>query len=73
MKPHTGGAWDAEDCALLLMDYQDNVLGTIFEQDRRVIELNVSTRPCIIKITLLPAPPPPPFGHSRRFASAFFA
>lgn len=25
------------------MDYQDNVLGTIFEQDRRVIELNVST------------------------------
>lgn len=38
-----GGAWDAADCALLLMDYQDNVLGTIFEQDRRVIELNVST------------------------------
>jgi nicotinamidase-related amidase len=38
-----GGTWDAADCALLLMDYQDNVLGTIFEQDRRVVELNVRT------------------------------
>jgi nicotinamidase-related amidase len=43
MSSQRGGTWDAADCALLLMDYQDNVLGTIFEQDRRVIELNVST------------------------------
>jgi nicotinamidase-related amidase len=43
MSAQRGGTWDAADCALLLMDYQDNVLGTIFEQDRRVIELNVST------------------------------
>ena len=43
MSQPTAGAWDAADCALLLMDYQDNVLGTIFEQDRRVIELNAST------------------------------
>ena len=32
--------WRAEDCALLLIDYQDNVLDWVFEQDRRVIELN---------------------------------
>jgi nicotinamidase-related amidase len=43
MSQQSAGAWDAADCALLLMDYQDNVLGTIFEQDRRVIELNAST------------------------------
>jgi len=33
--------WDAADCALLLIDYQDHMLDLIFEQDRRVIELNV--------------------------------
>jgi nicotinamidase-related amidase len=38
-----GGVWDAKECALLLMDYQDNTLGNIFEQDRRVIELNART------------------------------
>jgi nicotinamidase-related amidase len=38
-----GGVWDAEACALVLMDYQDNTLGMIFEQDRRVIELNART------------------------------
>lgn len=37
------GVWDASECALVLMDYQDNTLGMIFEQDRRVIELNVRT------------------------------
>jgi nicotinamidase-related amidase len=37
-----GGLWDAADCALLLLDYQDNVLAAVFEQDRRVIELNAS-------------------------------
>jgi nicotinamidase-related amidase len=39
----SGGVWDAKECALLLMDYQDNTLGMIFEQDRRVIELNART------------------------------
>jgi nicotinamidase-related amidase len=33
--------WDSTDCALVLIDYQENVLDLIFEQDRRVIELNV--------------------------------
>ena len=37
------GIWDAAECALLLIDYQDNVLAALFEQDRRVVELNVST------------------------------
>lgn len=32
--------WDADDCALIFMDYQDNVLADVFEQDRRVVELN---------------------------------
>lgn len=32
--------WDASECALVLIDYQDGVLDLIFEQDRRVIELN---------------------------------
>jgi nicotinamidase-related amidase len=37
------GIWDADQCALLLIDYQDSVLGLIFEQDRRMIELNART------------------------------
>ena len=37
------GIWDAADCALLLIDYQDGVLGTVFEQDRRLVELNART------------------------------
>jgi nicotinamidase-related amidase len=37
------GVWDARECALLIMDYQDNTLGMVFEQDRRVIELNIRT------------------------------
>jgi nicotinamidase-related amidase len=37
------GVWDASQCALLLIDYQEHVLDVIFEQDRRVIELNVCT------------------------------
>lgn len=37
------GVWDSTECALLLMDYQDNTLGSVFEQDRRVIELNART------------------------------
>ena len=32
--------FDATDTALALIDYQDGVLDLIFEQDRRVIELN---------------------------------
>ena len=39
----SAGVWDSAECALLLMDYQDNTLGTVFEQDRRVIELNART------------------------------
>jgi nicotinamidase-related amidase len=35
--------WDASDCALLLIDYQDSVLEQVFEQDRRLIELNASS------------------------------
>jgi nicotinamidase-related amidase len=37
------GVWDRSECALILVDYQDHVLNVIFEQDRRVIELNVCT------------------------------
>lgn len=37
------GPWDASECALLLMDYQPEVIGTVFEQDRRMIELNAKT------------------------------
>lgn len=43
MNRQRGGTWDAADCALLLMDYQENVLGQVFEQDRRVVELNART------------------------------
>jgi nicotinamidase-related amidase len=32
--------WDASECALALIDYQEGVLGLIFEHDRRIIELN---------------------------------
>lgn len=39
----SAGVWDGGQCALLLMDYQDNTLGNVFEQDRRVIELNART------------------------------
>lgn len=35
--------WDASDCVLMLIDYQDHVFDVIFAQDRRVIELNVRT------------------------------
>jgi nicotinamidase-related amidase len=35
------GIWDGSACALVLMDYQPEVIGTVFEQDRRLIELNV--------------------------------
>jgi nicotinamidase-related amidase len=35
--------WDAKECALMFIDYQDHVLDLIFAQDRRVIELNART------------------------------
>jgi isochorismate hydrolase len=41
--PKSLRVWDASECALLLIDYQDYVLDIIFAQDRRVIELNVRT------------------------------
>jgi nicotinamidase-related amidase len=34
------GVWDGSECALVLMDYQPEVVATVFEQDRRLIELN---------------------------------
>ena len=37
------GQWDAAECALVLIDYQENVFETIVDQDRRVVELNVCT------------------------------
>src|SRR5258705_856513 len=37
------GVWDASECAVLLIDYQEHVLDLIFEQDRRVVELNART------------------------------
>src|SRR6516164_7781640 len=45
METHSkrGGVWDYKECALVFMDYQDNILGMVFEQDRRVVELNAST------------------------------
>jgi nicotinamidase-related amidase len=37
------GVWDASECVLMLIDYQDHVMDVIFAQDRRVLELNVCT------------------------------
>jgi hypothetical protein len=33
MSEPRGGVWDASQCALLLIDYQDSVLGHAAEQD----------------------------------------
>lgn len=35
--------WDASECVLMFIDYQDHVMDLIFERDRRIIELNVRT------------------------------
>jgi nicotinamidase-related amidase len=37
------GVWNASECALILSDYQDHIFDTVWQQDRRVIELNVCT------------------------------
>ena len=37
------GVWKAADCALVLSDYQEHILDTVWQQDRRVIELNICT------------------------------
>jgi|HubBroStandDraft_6_1064221.scaffolds.fasta_scaffold152173_2 isochorismate hydrolase len=42
MNDNRRAVWDASDCALLLIDYQDSVLAQVFEQDRRLIEFNAS-------------------------------
>jgi nicotinamidase-related amidase len=42
MNENRRAVWDAGDCALLLIDYQDSVLAQVFEQDRRLIEFNAS-------------------------------
>jgi hypothetical protein len=36
-KPHN---WDASECAVVLMDSRPEIIGTVFEQDRRLLELN---------------------------------
>jgi hypothetical protein len=38
---YESGIWDASECALVLMEYQPEIIGTVFEHDRRLIELNV--------------------------------
>lgn len=43
MSTESSPFFDASESALLLIDYQPEVLDLIFEQDRRIIELNVST------------------------------
>jgi len=35
--------WDASECVLMFIDYQDHVMDLIFAQDRRILELNVRT------------------------------
>jgi nicotinamidase-related amidase len=35
--------WDASECVLMFIDYQDHVLDLIFAQDRRIIDLNIRT------------------------------
>ena len=35
--------WDASECALVLIDYQENVIDLVFERDRRLVELNART------------------------------
>jgi nicotinamidase-related amidase len=42
MNDNRRAVWDASDCALLLIDYQDSVLAQVFRQDRRLIEFNAS-------------------------------
>ena len=37
------GVWDAGECALVLIDYQDHVFNVMFEQDIRLVKLNVCT------------------------------
>jgi nicotinamidase-related amidase len=43
MSQKSRGIWDHSECALLLIDYQENVLAALFEQDRRIVELNTVT------------------------------
>jgi hypothetical protein len=38
---HNKSIWNSSDCALVLMDYQPEIIETVFEQDRRLIDLNV--------------------------------
>lgn len=35
--------WDGGDCALIFIDYQKSIFDIIYEQDHRLIELNVRT------------------------------
>ena len=42
-KGKSNAVWDASECALMFIDYQDHVFHVIFAQDRRVIDLNVRT------------------------------
>lgn len=46
--------WNAADSVLVLIDYQDHMLDLIFEQDRRVIELNARSLAQIAKGMRIP-------------------
>jgi len=39
----SAGVWKAEECALVLIDYQDSVIADVWERDRRLVELHVRT------------------------------
>src|SRR5689334_5393426 len=40
---HPRGVWDASECALVFIDYQESVIADVWEQDRRVVELHART------------------------------
>src|SRR5205809_6836841 len=43
MNQKTKAIWYAEDCVLILIDYQPEVMGSIQEKNVKLIELNVCT------------------------------
>jgi nicotinamidase-related amidase len=42
-QPSSRAMWDASECALVFIDYQDNVFDAVIEQDSRLIKLNART------------------------------
>jgi nicotinamidase-related amidase len=43
MNTKSNAIWDADDCALLLIDYQPEVMDGIHDKDPKLVELNVCT------------------------------